>query len=121
VAVKTWLLLPHNKLIGMLAMAVQQQQLPAARFVDLPELSETFADSIHTMVWDGRTLRVEFCVTRFPNQAAPLSNEAQRYPVCRLVMTSNLAVDLFNRLQQTMTALAQAGVVQKNPPIPPPA
>ena len=28
-------------------MAVQQQQLPSARFVDLPELPETFADSIH--------------------------------------------------------------------------
>jgi hypothetical protein len=96
-------------------MAVQQQQLPAARFVDLPELPETFADSIHTMVWDGQTLRVEFCVTRFPDQAASSTKEAQRYPACRLVMTSAVAVDLFNRLQQTMTALAQAGVVQKNP------
>jgi hypothetical protein len=67
------------------------------------------------MVWDGQTLRVEFCVTRFPDQAASSTKEAQRYPACRLVMTSAVAVDLFNRLQQTMTALAQAGVVQKNP------
>jgi hypothetical protein len=100
-------------------MAIQQQPLASARFVDLPNLSETFADSIHTMVWDGQTVRVEFCVTRFPDQAASSNNEAQRYPVSRLVMTSALAVDLFNRLQQTMAALAQAGVVQKTPPVPP--
>jgi hypothetical protein len=97
-------------------MAVQQQQLPAARYVDLPELPETFADSIHTMVWDGQTLRVEFCVTRFPDQGPAAGKEAQRVPACRLVMTSALAVDLFNRLQQTMNALAQAGVVTQQKP-----
>ena len=101
-------------------MAVQQQQLPTVRYVDLPELPETFADSIHTVVWDGQTLRVEFCVTRFPDQTPAATKEAQRYPACRLVMTSALAVDLFNRLQQTMNALAQAGVVtQQKPPTPP--
>lgn len=100
-------------------MAVQQQQLPAARYVDLPELAETFSDSIHTMVWDGQTLRVEFCVTRFPDQAPATTKEAQRVPACRLVMTSALAVDLFNRLQQTMNALAQAGVVTQQKPATP--
>jgi hypothetical protein len=101
-------------------MAVQQQQLPTVRYVDLPDLSEIFADSIHTVVWDGQTLRVEFCITRFPDQATTATTkEAQRYPACRLVMTSALAVDLFNRLQQTMNALAQAGVVtQQKPPAP---
>jgi hypothetical protein len=101
------------------SMAVQQQQLPTVRYVDLPELSETFADSIHTMVWDGQALRVEFCVTRFPDQTPASAKEAQRYPASRLVMTSALAVDLFNRLQQTMNTLAQAGVVtQQKPPAP---
>ena len=36
-------------------------------------------------------------------------------------MTSALAVDLFNRLQQTMNALAQAGVVTQQKPATPPA
>ena len=100
-------------------MAVQQQQLPTVRYADLPELAETFADSIHTMVWDGQTLRVEFCVTRFPEQTGSTAKEAQRFPACRLVMTSAVAVDLFNRLQQTMNALAQAGVVTQNKASPP--
>ena len=99
-------------------MAVQQQQPPPSRYVDLPDLAETFADSVHSMVWDGQTLRVEFCTTRFPEPASATPMEAKRYPACRLVLTSTAAVDLFNRLQQTMAALKQAGVVslQKTPP-----
>jgi len=66
-------------------MAVHQQQSPSSLYVDLPELAETFADSIHTMIWDGQTLRVEFCVTRFPEPASSTPMEAKRYPACRMV------------------------------------
>jgi hypothetical protein len=99
-------------------MTVQQQQQPSpARYVDVPGLSEIFADSLHTMVWDGATLRIEFCITRFAEAPPAGSDGAKRFPVCRMVLTSAAAVDLFNRLQQTMAALAQAGVVsQQKPP-----
>ena len=93
-------------------MTVQQQQQLTSRYVDLPDLAETFADSIHMMVWDGQMLRVEFCVTRFP-ESASAAPEAKRHPCCRLVLTSAATVDLFNRLQQTMTALKQAGAVSQ--------
>jgi hypothetical protein len=97
-------------------MAVHEQQSPPARHVDLPDLPETFADSIHTMVWDGQTLRIEFCVTRYP-EAPSDTAEARRYPACRLVLTAPVAVDLFNRVQQTMKALTQSGAVaQQKPP-----
>jgi hypothetical protein len=99
-------------------MAIQQQKLPQAHYVDLPDLPETFSDSIQTTVWDGQTLRLEFCVTRFPEATPPAPKEAQRYPACRLVLTSAAAVDLFNRLQQTMAALAQAGVVTQKGQVP---
>ncbi len=100
-------------------MAMQQQQPTQMSHIDLPELPETFADSIHTVVWDGQTLRIEFCVTRFPELAPASPAPAKRYPACRLVLTSHAATDLFNRLQQTMTALAQAGVVSLHKPQPP--
>src|SRR6266850_4356959 len=97
-------------------MAVQQQSAPA-RYMELPELGETFADSVHTMVWDGQTLRVEFCVTRFAESApAGGAAETKRYPVCRLVLTAPGVAGLYNRLQQTVTALAEAGVIAKTPP-----
>jgi hypothetical protein len=100
------------------AMAVHQQPPPPSHYVDLPELAETFADSVHAMVWDGHTLRVELCVTRFPEPASGTQMEARRYPACRLVLTSAATIDLFDRLQQTMAALAKAGLLsqQKAPP-----
>src|SRR6266700_3602163 len=94
-------------------MAVQQQPIPV-RYVERTDLPETFADSLHTMVWDGQTLRVELCVTRYPETAS--AGEAKRYPACRLVLTSAGVVALYNRLQQTVTALAEAGVIAKTPP-----
>src|SRR5437660_855236 len=63
-------------------MAIQQQQSGPARYVDLPDLTETFADSVHTMVWDGQTLRIEFCVTRFPEAAPAAANPDVAFEGC---------------------------------------
>jgi hypothetical protein len=90
-------------------MAVQQHQSLPVRYIEDADVRETFADSLHTMVWDGQTLRIEFCVTRYPDGAA--GGEAKRSPACRLVLTAPVAADLFNRLNQTMATLSQAGVV----------
>lgn len=97
-------------------MAEEQQKRPPVRHVDRPEVAETFADSLHRMQWDGQTLRIEFCVTRLPDPGSTSGGEANRYTACRLVLPPQAAVDLFNGLQQTMTALAQAGVVSSNLP-----
>ena len=61
------------------------------------------------MIWDGQTLRVELCVTRFQAPAAGGQAEATRIPACRLVLSATAAADLANRLQQTLTALKGAG------------
>jgi len=97
-------------------MAVQQQQSLPVRYMETADLRETFADSLHTMVWDGQTLRIEFCVTRYPDGAS--GGEAKRFPACRLVLTAPVAADLFNRLNQTMATLTQAGVVSQRKPEP---
>lgn len=102
-------------------MAVEKSPPAKIRYVDLPDLAETFADSLHTMVWDGQTLRVEFCVNRYPELASGAKAEASRYPACRLVLTPAVAVDLFNRLQQTMDTLTKAGVVSQKTPQPTPS
>jgi hypothetical protein len=96
-------------------MAIQQQTTLPTRYVDRPELGETFADSIHAMVWDGQTLRIEFCVTRYPESPTE-GGEAKRYPSCRLVLTATAVTDLFNRVQQTIGALVKTGVVSQRPP-----
>jgi hypothetical protein len=64
-------------------MAIRKQQAARVKFVDRPELPETFADSLHTLVWDGQTLRIEFCVTRYPEIPEGADAVANRLPACR--------------------------------------
>jgi hypothetical protein len=97
-------------------VSVQQQQMSQARYVDSAHPAETFADSLHTMVWEGNTLRIEFCVTRFPDAALKGEKQPEQHPVCRLVLTAPVAAALFNRLQETMNALAKAGTVSTHKP-----
>lgn len=87
-------------------------------FVDRPEVSETFADAIRAVSFDGQTMRIEFCITRMDEPKPPNQPTARQYPSCRLVLTANAAVELFNRLQQIMSALEQTGAIKRNMPTP---
>jgi hypothetical protein len=94
----------------------EEKQPPAKlRHLDLPELRETFADSVRTVVWDGQTLRVELSVTRVSDIAPGEAAQATRYPAARLVLTPQASVDLYNRLQQTMAALVKSGLIKQQP------
>ena len=98
-----------------------EQKLPPAKIprVDLPELRETFTDWVHSVIWDGQTLRLELDVTRYPDVAPDDAAQAIRYPAARLVLTPRAAADLYNRLQQTMAAVIRTGLVKPNiPPSP---
>src|SRR3974390_2601100 len=79
------------------------------RYVDRPDLAETFADSITGLFFDGQSLRIEFSVSRMdeikPNPPTP----GRRYPACRVVLPPGAAVDLINKMQQIGAALAKAG------------
>jgi hypothetical protein len=58
----------------------QERQNVTIRQVDRPELSETFADAITGLFFDGQSLRIEFSVTRMDEikQNAPVTG--RRYP-----------------------------------------
>ena len=83
--------------------------LPAYRYDDRPDLLETFADNVQRMTFDGRTLRIEFCVNR------PGETQGRSIPICRLVLDLDGAVDLFNKINSLQTALEQQGVIRKSP------
>jgi hypothetical protein len=88
------------------------------RYIDRPELVETFADSINVMVFDGQSLRIEFGVSWVDELKSNVPAAGRRYPACRLVLTPSAAVDLINRMQQFAAALTQAGVVKQSTPPP---
>jgi len=94
--------------------AAGQQQVKI-QYVDLPSLSETFADAIDHVFFDGQTLRINFGVTRVdPQQPA----NARRYPACRLVLTPGAGIELMKQIQQLISKMVQAGVLKPNPPAP---
>ena len=80
-----------------------------AAYIDRPELAETFADKAHRMTFDGRTLRIEFCVER-PDDAGV----KRASPVCRLVLDLDGAVDLFNKINTLQSAMESRGVIRRD-------
>jgi hypothetical protein len=87
--------------------------------VDRPELNETFVDSLALSTFDGAAARLTFCVTRMQEPQAGRPAHFKRYPVCRMVLTPDATVELFNRLNQMMGALQKLGLVKIEPGKPP--
>jgi hypothetical protein len=87
----------------------------SVRYLDRPDLAETFADSVSGLIFDGQTLRIEFAVTRVDEVKTGAPITGRRYPACRVVLSPAAAVDLINRMQQIAAALTQAGVTKAAP------
>ncbi|MFZ5669632.1 MAG: hypothetical protein ACOY4K_09060 [Pseudomonadota bacterium] len=82
------------------------------RYEDRPELVETFADTVQRMTFDGRTLRVEFCVARLDDPDPKGKKRTGRaVPVVRLVLDLDGAVDMFNKMNNLQAALESRGVI----------
>lgn len=92
---------------------------PQIKFVDRPEVGETFADSVRSLGFDGQTMRIEFCTVRMDPPKSPETRTGRQYPVCRMVLSPNAAIDLYGRLQQIIQALEKSGAIQRAPSTPP--
>src|SRR4051812_19104506 len=57
-----------------------QRQSASLRYVDMPECTETFADSINGLFFDGQTLRIEFGITRMDEVKPNTPMTGRRYP-----------------------------------------
>ncbi len=95
--------------------AQRGRQAATIRYVDRPEIAETFADAVTGVMFDGQTLRIEFAVTRLDEVKPNTPITGRRYPACRVVLPPGAAVDLINRMQQIAAALTQAGTVKAAP------
>lgn len=83
---------------------------------DLEAVSETFADSVRMVAFDGHNFRIEYCIVR---QDQPKPNEpltARQLPVCRVVLPPAAAIDLFNKMKEVVDHLTAAGVMKITPP-----
>jgi hypothetical protein len=86
---------------------------PRLRYQDIPQLSETFADSIGQWIFDGQMLRIEFTVTRLDPGGSPDQPTGRRLPAARMVLTPMCAVDLIRQCQQLLATLEKAASMQQ--------
>ena len=100
---------------GGSSAAPRERQTATIRYVDRPDVGETFADSITSLVFDGQTLRIEFSVTRVDEVKPDAPISGRRYPASRIVLSPGAAIELINRMQQIGAALTQAGVAKTAP------
>jgi hypothetical protein len=92
----------------------QQPELRIS-YVDRPEISEAFADSVEKINFDGQSWRIEFSVTRLEAPIPPNIQPAKRYPSCRLVLSINAGMALAAQLQAILSELERQGMIQKIP------
>src|SRR4029079_8920078 len=93
-------------------------QTATIRYIDRPECTETFADSVNHVYFDGQSLRIEFGVPRLDDVKPNTPVTGRRLPSQRMVLTPMAAVELINRMQHVGAALTQDGVLNANPPKP---
>jgi hypothetical protein len=92
-----------------------ETQTATIRYVDRPDCTETFADSINQIYFDGQSLRIEFGVTRLDDMKPNAPVTGRRLPAQRMVLTPGAAMELINRMQQVGVALDRAGMVRTAP------
>jgi hypothetical protein len=89
---------------------------PKLRYQDIPDLPETFADSIGQWIFDGQMLRIEFTVTRLDAGGASQPRTGRRLPTARMVLTPSCAVELIRQCQQLLAGLEKAAAMQQAAP-----
>jgi hypothetical protein len=104
-----------------MAQSQQQPQVttatPQLTYVDRPEVSETFADSMWRVNFENSLVKMEFAVNRMddPNGAAAPTGRVMT--ACRIVIPLAAMMDMLGKLQAMLTQLQAAGVIR--PIIPP--
>ena len=93
-----------------------QSNVPT-KVADLPEVPETFGDTVRAVWFDGSTWRIDLGVTRLDPQAkegVPMATT--QYPSARLVLSAGAGLQLFDRLTELVKELEANGQIQRNVP-----
>jgi hypothetical protein len=85
---------------------------PRIEYINVPGVGETFADTVHEMVFDGQTFRIELCVTRMEPGSGPAAS-GKRYTACRLVLPASAALDLSTKLGRVFAAMLKHNAERK--------
>ena len=88
-------------------------QTVQAKLADLPEVSETFGDSIRAIWFDGSTFRIQVDVVRLDDASGTFGTT--QYPACRLVLSAAAGVALLDKLNALAKELESNGTLKRLP------
>lgn len=80
--------------------------------IELPNVSEVFADSLTYVYFDEGNFRIELAVTRLVT-TPPKEPVRQRFTACRLVMSATAVMQLSKRLNHVLGVLEQQGIFKR--------
>ena len=81
-------------------------------YVNRPEISETYVDSLHLMSFDGKAVKIEFVVHRLDEPKPPKPPSGQKTTAARLVLSPEAAEALLKGLSDIATAVRQEAQAQ---------
>jgi hypothetical protein len=76
------------------------------------EVSETFADQIGAITFDGSILKLDFVAVRLSAAMPPAPATGERHVVARLVLSPAGTVDLINQIKKLADQLTKAGLIK---------
>jgi len=80
---------------------------PALVYVERPDISETYADYLETVVFDGTSIRMEFVVNRFDRPNPQGTPSGRRVTAARLVLPLHGATNLASQLNSLIATLRE--------------
>ncbi len=97
-------------------MALEPQKPPVQfSYEDRPELSETFADSVYSLMFDGQTLRIIFTVTRVEPSPTGKPTGGKCFPTRRLVLSGAGMAQLLNHVAQLNEQMSRRRALRMRP------
>ena len=78
------------------------------------DVTETFANSMDKCIFSEGVANIELCVTRLDKPEPPNPPTGKKYPACRLVLTPQAVIQLFQGLTGIMRAMENEGIIKKN-------
>jgi hypothetical protein len=94
------------------AQTPQQVQL---QYVDRPEVSETYADSLEKAMFDGNSIKMEFVVNRLNPPVVSKPPGGKKVTSSRLVMPLAGIIQMVSQLKDIMASLEQQGIIKTTP------
>ncbi len=90
-------------------------QTVQSKLAELPEVAETFGDSIRAVWFDGSTWRIQVDVIRLDDAAGGAAPSTTQYPSCRLVLSATAGVALLDKLNLLAKELEANGTLKRLP------